>query len=156
MRPKAIKALLVGGAFCAVALMIWPGCATPPLPSSRKPIASRKTTDFKFLKSGQASRSEIVSKLGEPDAYFADLRVGCYRINEVTKRKLWLCLFVIPINVETIPGALEVAFIEFDEQDRAHRFAIDTGFYGYPDRDQGLRNAAQKWVAIKAKEQRVH
>jgi len=144
--------LLAGGTLCALALMIWPGCATPPLPSSRKPIASRKTTDFKFLKSGQASRSEIVGKLGEPDAYFTELGVGCYRINEVTKRRLWLCLFVIPVNVETHPGALDVAFIEFDEQDRARRFAISTGFYG--QNREGLHIAATAWQATKAGEKR--
>ena len=104
MWVRSIRALCVSGVFCALGLMIWPGCATPPLRSIRKPIADRKKADFAFLKSTPLSREEVVAKVGVPDACYADLRVCVYRINDVTRRNLLLCLFVIPMGVQQTPG----------------------------------------------------
>jgi hypothetical protein len=137
------KVLLVAGAFFSLGLIAWPGCATPPLPSSRKPILSRKTEDFRSLKTKPMNRSEVVARLGEPDVYYPGLRVACYRINEVTKRNLWLFLGVIPLNVEKTRGGFEVAFIKFDEQERVERFDVEIA----PGR--GLDAAAAKWAARK-------
>jgi hypothetical protein len=155
MASRAIKAFFVGGALCAAALILWPGCATPPLPSSRKPIALRKTADFKFLKSGKASRDEMTAKLGAPDAYFDDLHVACYRVNEVTKRNLYLCLFVIPVYVERNPGALDIALIEFDDHNYARRLSIRTGFFGNTNSTEGLLEAARDWLAAAHPKQSV-
>jgi len=143
MRSKTKTALLISAGLWVVAMMVWPGCATPPLPSSRKPIQSRKKEDFNFPKSWPPSRSDIVHRLGEPDAYWPDLRVACYRVNEVTKRHLWLCLFVIPVNVDKRPGYVDVAFIEFDESDHVRRSGMDTQAY----RSVALRDLAKKWLA---------
>jgi hypothetical protein len=139
MRTKAKTALITVVAFWLIGLIVWPGCATPPLPSLREPIASRKTTDFKFFKAGQISRSEIAAKLGEPDEYFDDLRVAIYRINKVTGRKIWLCLGVIPIMVNRFPAGVEVALIQFDKEDRAQRFTISTT-------QRAPRFEAEDWV----------
>ena len=151
MRTKAKTALLVSGVFWVIATMIWPGCATPPLPSSRKPISSRKPADFAFVKSTQPSRREVVERLGEPDAYFAGLRVACYRVNTVTRRKLWLFLGIIPIGVSKMPGELDIAFIEFDEHDHVRRSGLGTGYTG-----EGLEYAARRWMTAKEKKKREH
>ncbi len=82
MRAKTKTVLVLGAVIFTIGMIVWPGCATPPLPSIRKPISSRKKEDFAFPKSSPQSRSEIVSKVGEPDEYFPDLRVACYRIND--------------------------------------------------------------------------
>jgi hypothetical protein len=80
----------------AVGFAVWPGCATAPLPSSRQPIGLRKKADFKFAKREQPSRTEVVRRVGEPDAYAADVRVACYRVSDVTRRELWLLFGFLP------------------------------------------------------------
>ena len=149
MRSKTKAGLLFAVVLWLIAMIVWPGCATPPLPASRKPIAARKKQDFAFLKSGQLSRSDMVGRLGEPDEYFSDLRVACYRINQVTGRKLWLFLGVVPVGVYKFPGGVDVAFIQFDEHDRAQRFGIGIA-------RAGLHYQAKEWLAGKMKEQRDH
>jgi hypothetical protein len=59
MRSKVKATLFVTVILWVVAMIVWPGCATPSLPSIRKPISSRTTRDFAFLKSGQLSRSHF-------------------------------------------------------------------------------------------------
>ncbi|SRR6266540_1869169 len=151
MRSKTKTALLVSAVLWVVAMMLWPGCATPPLPSSRTPILSRKKEDFAFPKSPPPSRTEVVSKVGEPDAYLPDLRVACYRVNEVTKRKLWLCLGILPVNVERLPGYVDIAFIEFDEGDHVRRSGMSTEY-----RYDALTVSAEKWLAAKETKKREH
>ena len=151
MRSKTKTALLVSAVLWVVAMMVWPGCATPPLPSSRKPILSRKKEDFAFPRSWPPSRSDIVRRIGEPDAYLPNQRVACYRVNEVTKRKLWLCLGVIPINVEKLRGYVDIAFIEFDESDHVRRSGMYTAY-----RHAALSDSAQKWLASKESKKREH
>ena len=146
MSSKAKAVLLVSGVLWVVAMMVWPGCATAPLPSSRVSILSRKKSDFAFAKSAQPSRSEVVRRLGEPDAFIADRRVACYRVNTVTRRKLWLLLGIIPVGVVKLPGELDIAFIEFDEHDRVRRSGMGTGYPG-----AGLDFAAKRWLAAKEK-----
>ena len=128
---RRVKQAFLGvGLLAATGLIVWPGCATPPLPSKREPIAMRKAADFKPSRSGPTTRAELIDRMGEPDRYLADLRIACYRINKVTKRNLWLLFLVIPINVEKRPGYVEVAFVRFDEADRithAGRKIISSG-----------------------------
>jgi hypothetical protein len=175
MHSKVKKALVLAAVCSVVAMTVWPGCVTPPLPTSRKPIAARKKQDFAFVKSRHPGRSEIVTTLGEPDVYFEDLRVACYRVNAVTRRKLWLFLGLIPIGVSRIGGQVDVAFIQFDDQDRAQQFAITTASHGvHLDQSpvgpvsivvhynspiseherNGFYSAAKQWLAAKDKEQR--
>ena len=151
MRPKTKTALLVSAVLWVVAMMVWPGCATPPLPSSRTPILSRKKADFAFPKSPPPSRTEIVRKVGEPDAWYPDLRVACYRVNEVTRRKLWLFLFIIPVNVEKHAGYVDIVFIEFDEGDHVRRSGMSTEY-----RYDALTVSAEKWLAAKETKKREH
>ena len=153
MRSKTKTALLVSAVLWVVAMMVWPGCATPPLRSSRTPILSRKKEDFAFPKSPPLSRSEIVGKVGEPDAWLPELRVACYRVNEVTKRNLELFV-VIPVNVWKRPGYVDVAFIEFDESDHVRRSGMSTEYYHVKyDKDAfekhlgGWPALAKKWLA---------
>jgi hypothetical protein len=92
-----------------------------------------------------------VHRLGEPDAWLPDYRIACYRVNEVTKRNLWLCLGVIPINVSKRPGPDEIAFIEFDERDYVRRSGIGTGYRG-----DALSRSAQNWLKAQEAEKRKH
>ena len=142
--------------------MVWPGCTTPPIRSSRKPILSRKKEDFAFPKSPAPSRSEIVGKLGEPDAWLPELRVACYKVNEVTRRNLELFV-VIPVNVWKRPGYVDVAFIEFDESDHVRRSGVSTEFYRLEhEKDKfkeplgGWPALAKKWLASQELKQREH
>ena len=145
MRSKTKTALLLSVVLWIVGMMVWPGCAVVPLPSKRQPVSSRKAEDFAFPKTWPPSRSDIVRRLGEPDVYLSDLRVACYRVNEVTRRKLWLCLFVIPMNVDKRGGYVDIAFIEYDGTDHVKRSGIGEGY-----RNAALRDSAKKWLAAQA------
>jgi hypothetical protein len=141
------KAVLVAGiALFIVGFAVWPGCAIAPLPSKRTPVGSRTARQFKFEKSEHPTRAEVVAQLGEPDKYVPDIRVACYKVNDVTRRKVFLCLFVIPINVEK-SRAQDIAFIEFDEQDRVRRADVTTEYSHV-----GLKEAAELWVSGKEKQ----
>jgi hypothetical protein len=142
-RTKAL--LLAGMVFFIVGFAVWPGCAIAPLPSKRTPVGSRTSAQFKFDKSEHPTRAEVISRLGQPDDYFPHIRVACYKVNDVTRRKVFLCLFVIPINVEK-SQAQEIAFIEFDEQDRVRRADLTTEYSRVE-----LKKAAELWLSRKEK-----
>ena len=157
MRSKAIKALVISGMVSVIGLIVWPGCATPPLPSKRQSIMGRKTADFAFAKPARVDRAEVMRRLGAPDAYFKELSLACYRVNDVTRRNLYLCLFVVPIEVTKYPGWEEVALIKFDEHDAVRYSGIEmfyTGRSNPKDAHADLRNyqvrlkrTATNWVA---------
>ena len=157
MRSKAIKALVISGMVSVIGLIVWPGCATPPLPSKRQSIMGRKKADFAFAKPARVDRAEVMRRLGAPDAYFEELSLVCYRVNDVTRRNLFLCLFVVPIAVNKQPGWQEVALIKFDEQGAVRYSGIEMVFTGkttmpfsitYPRTYHArLKNVATNWVA---------
>ena len=148
MRWEAKTLLFVTAALWIIGGVVWPGCATAPLPPKRRPFDSRKVQDFQFLRAGQISRTEMIANLGEPDAYFEDLKVACYRINQIGARRLWLFLGILPVSVSESPGGIEVAFIQFDDRGHAQRFGIGTG-------REHLRALATDWLAGKIKERRL-
>jgi hypothetical protein len=139
-RSRVATALLASVGLFTVGLMVWPGCAFMPLPSKRTPIASRTTGQFKLKQPEQLTRAEIFARLGQPDQYSPDIRVACYRVNDVKKRELFLFLFVIPVGVER-SDAYDIGFVEFNEQDRVRRAAVRT----YPAVRE-LQSAANDWV----------
>ena len=149
---KSKGAFVAACVLCAAALTIWPGCATPPLPASRKPISSLKGTDFAFPKDAHLSRLDIVSKVGEPDEYFPDLRVSCYKLNRVTRRRLVLLFGVLPIAAPRDADSLEFAMIEFDEYDKMLRLVIKINT-DYPG---ALRYSAKRWVTKGATDPHDH
>lgn len=118
------RLLLATAALCVLGFIIWPGCVSPPLPASRKPISSHKRADFSFGKTAHPSRSEVVAKVGEPDEYFADLRVACYKLNLINRRRLLLVFFVLPVAAPKDAEQVETAMIQFDENDRVQRMEI--------------------------------
>ena len=140
IRSRKVKVVLAVVVLFTVGLMVWPGCALMPLPSKRTPIASRTTEPFKIRQPQQFTRAEVVARLGPPDQYYEDLRVACYKVNDVEKRKLFLLLFVIPINVWK-EKAYDIGLVEFDEQDRVRRATVKT----YPVY-RPFRAVAQEWV----------
>jgi hypothetical protein len=139
------RPFLAAGALCAAGFIIWPGCASPPLPATRTPVSSLKPADFSFGKGAHPSQDDIVTKVGKPDEYFADLRVACYKLNQVKRRRLVLLFGVLPIAAPKDHDNLEVAMIQFDEQDRAQRIEVRI-IYTFPGDPGGLRNAARQWM----------
>jgi hypothetical protein len=143
MRTKTAHPIIAAAILTAVAFTIWPGCITPPLPATRKAIMSRKKSDFKFDKARTITRGEIIEKMGKPDGDFQDLRIIAYRVNDVTRRNLFLVL-IIPLGVEKSPGYQDVAFIEFDSEGLVRGSGI-VDIY----KQANLRGEAEKWAARK-------
>jgi hypothetical protein len=141
VRSREVRVVLAAVVLFTVGLMVWPGCALLPLPSKRTPIASRTTEPFKIRQPQRFTRPEVVARLGPPDQYYEDIRVACYRVNDVEKRKLFLLLFVIPVNVWK-EKAYDIGLVEFDEQDRVRRATVKT----YPVH-RTLQVVAQEWVS---------
>jgi hypothetical protein len=155
----AKTAFLVAGALCAAGFIVWPGCAFPPLPASRTPLSTHTRGEFSLKKNAHPSRDEVVAKLGPPDEYLADLRVSCYKLNEVRRRRLVLLFGILLIGVPKDPVCLEVAMIQFDDHDRAQRreiriiprYYFPGGAYGYGSTMSAealrslLREEAQLW-----------
>jgi hypothetical protein len=155
LRPKTKRAFLAAGVLCAAGFIVWPGCATPPLPASRTPVSSLKRADFSFGKGAHPGRDEIVAKVGHPDEYFADLKVACYKLNKIKRRRLVLLFGILPIGAPQDPDGIEVAMIRFDDRDRAERIAITivSGYYGQRDT---LHYSAQRWIAEPARVPQRH
>lgn len=152
MRFKTGIALLIIGALAAIGLMVWPGCAMPPIRDARKPIGPHTKADFKAVKSKHPTRSEVVSRLGEPHDYFPELRVASYQVNTVKERNLVLCLFVIPISVEYGSAGIEHALIQFDDEDRAQRLRfVKVYTNAYLRQPITVRAKAADWVSKKSK-----
>ena len=157
MHTKAIKALVISGMVSVIGLIFWPGCATPPLPAKRQSIQGRKAEDFAFAKPASVDRAEVMRRLGAPDAYFNGQSLVCYRVNDVTRRNLFLCLFVVPITVNKQPGWQEVALVQFDEHDVVRYSGIEMFFNGARYQrgppfhlrtpEARLKYAATNWVA---------
>jgi hypothetical protein len=123
-------------------------------------LSANKRADFSPRKIDHARREEIAAQLGSEDEYFADLKIACYKLNKLKRRRLWLCFGVLPFGVSRDPDGLEVAMIQFDKDDRALKVAIRsvppqfyfelesaTGSYEMkPDEARHLmRESAQEW-----------
>lgn len=148
-RARLISVLCGAALISISALTIWPGCASIPYKTIRKPFNGRTTQDFDFLKAGKLTRAEMIRKLGEPDGYYPELKVACYRINEVERRRLFLAFFILPMGTERETAGADVAFVQFDEDDRAQRVAVD--WARRADRLNGLQLEAATWAASKKK-----
>jgi len=145
MRSKWRIAFVVVSVLWIAANVATIGCVVLPLPSSRHPVDSRKMADFKFVKKTQPSRDEVIAKLGQPDAYFDNDRIACYRINSVIRRKTLLIFFVIPTPVEK-SQEFDLALIQYDETDHVKRY----GLVRQPVY-QSYDSAAQRWLASQEK-----
>jgi hypothetical protein len=158
-RFVAKTAFLVAGALCAAGFIVWPGCASPPLPASRTPLSNHTRAEFSLKKNAHPSRDEVIARVGPPDEYYADLRVACYKLNQVRRRRLVLLFGILLIGVPKDPACLEVAMIQFDDHDRAQRTEIAIipryyfpyGAYGYQSTMSAealrslVREEAQLW-----------
>jgi hypothetical protein len=139
------KAFLAAGVLCAACFVVWPGCATPPLPASRTPLSALKRADFSFEKDAHPSQDDVLTKIGPPDDYFPDLHVACYKLNQVKRRRLVLMFFVLPIAWPKDPDGLEVAMIQYDDHDRVQRTEIRILSY-YPANHNAMHNTAKYWL----------
>ena len=143
MHPASKNPLLLTVLVAVIALSVWPGCATVPVPAKRDSIAGRKTSDFGFIRKGKTTRSDVVAKLGKPTEDFSDIRVTGYYITTIQPRSMFL-ITVIPAGTGTRGRAeLQLALIEFDEQDRVKRSGILTTA-------KTAREAAVNWLAGKS------
>ncbi|HXF11432.1 MAG TPA: hypothetical protein VN625_11655 [Desulfuromonadaceae bacterium] len=122
-----------------VANVVFTGCMVVPLPPSRHPVGSRKLDGFPALKKSHPTRSEVVAKFGQPEAYFDDLHVACYRVNSVTHRGLVL-MFLIPTGVNRF-NDFDLMLIRFDENDRLKNYEVVS-----QSKHQQYRETAEWWL----------
>jgi len=54
--------------------------------------------------------------------YAPELRLGCYEVNQVTSRRLWLAFGIIPTGVSKSSYERDMVYLEFDENDLIRRF----------------------------------
>ncbi len=142
-RPLVV--FLGGVLFASVGFIIWPGCASAPLTITRKPVSTLDSKQVTSLNGHPLTRDEVEGRLGKPDEYFADVRVACYPLNHLNRRRLLLLLGVVPFG--TYPDQLggEVAMIQFDELGKLQRVAIQKQF----PYSGTFRQSVQKWTGAK-------
>lgn len=138
MKRKSKFLLIAACVEITVGSVVWPGCVNIPLPASRKPISELRKSDF-IARKLPKTRFEIQSILGAPDAYVDDLRVACYDINELNRRRLWLLFAIIPIGAPKDPTRTETVMILYDKGDNYVR----SGAY---ERAGTFKSAAQEWL----------
>jgi hypothetical protein len=144
-RGKAV--LILAAATFVIGLAVWPGCATPPLPTKRTPVHARDKDDFKIRKKEHPTRAEVVARLGEPDVYLNDIRVAGYQLNDAIRREIWLLFFIIPVNIVREDG-IEMFYVEFDEQERVRSSGVKW-IYKF----EKLSDAGRHWLReVHAKE----
>ena len=139
------------GPFWIAANIVWMGCVSAPLPSGKKPVIFRNKSEFAFVTkpsttNAHPSQQDVVAKLGQPDEYFPDLKVACYKIDTKTRREVMLLLFVIPIDIYEYQKTT-VAMIEYDGLLMTKRVEIITpqsSRYFY--QVGGFKFTAQRWV----------
>src|SRR6185369_14308680 len=86
-------------------------------------------------------RADVIQRVGEPDAHFSDLRVSCYLLDQVTRRRLWLLFGILPIAAPKDPATIEIALIRYDEEDRVVQSRIVIRYY-----HTDLSTVARSWV----------
>lgn len=110
-----------------VGLILWPGCATPPLPATRTPLSRVRPADFRYEPGStlsRPSRTDVEVKLGQPDEYFEDLHVAAYRLNQVKRKRLWLLFFVLPVGTSSDPDQIEVGLVEYNDTSLVRRMTV--------------------------------
>jgi hypothetical protein len=145
--------LLVLGVLAVAGLIIWPGCATPPLPATRTPLSRLRPADFKYEPGStqpRPSRLELEARLGQPDEYFEDLHVAAYRLNQVKRKRLWLLFFVLPVGTSSDPDQIEVGFVEYNDTGLVRRMTVQK-VPDWPNRPFGsdqrrFWSAAARWL----------
>jgi len=145
-------AFVSAGALCVVGLVVWPGCATPSIITSRKPLTPFKPAAFQTETAMHPSLVEVVGKMGTPDEYFPDLQVVCYKLNQTSSRTLWLFLGIVPFALTKDADRSDVAMIQFDEQGKAQRIKIETVSI-YPG---ALHYEAYRWIKVPAQNLQPH
>lgn len=120
-RLKRVILWVAAAAVWAAGFVVWPGCATPPLPSSRTPVANIQRSDVAFVKRSRPLKSEVIARLGKPDDDYADIRVICYHLNHLSRHRLMLFLGIVPVGVPEDNLGLEVVMFQFDAQGKMLR-----------------------------------
>ena len=146
-RNKKTAFVLVAVAWIAVN-MVWMGCVSAPLPSRKKPVIFRNKTAIDFVVNASSnshlSQQEVISKLGQPDAYFKNQQIACYKIDSKTQRKVFLFLFLIPIDVYEYQQ-YDVALVEYDKNLISTRVAV-VAQYDPGNFESTARLAVENWL----------
>lgn len=116
-------------------------CLVPDVHYARHPVSS-DPKGFWAIRMGQTTRSEIATRFGSPDESYPEMSVSCYRLNELTRYRLWLALGVLPVSVTALDDKTEVAFIQFDEHGVVQRCSIVKAW-----RLSSFKSQAEKWSA---------
>ena len=130
-RAKRVGLSLVAAALWAAGFVVWPGCATPPLPSSRTPVSNVQRSDVAFVKRSRPMKGEVIARLGKPDEEYADLRVACYHLNHLSRHRLMLFLGVVPMGTDEDSLGLEIVMFQFDDQGKMLRHTRRTVRHPY-------------------------
>src|ERR1051325_6687311 len=101
-----VNSFLVGTGLC----IFLTGCLIPDVHYARHPV-SPDPGGFRKIQAGITTRSEIANQFGSPDESSPELSVDCYRLNELTRYRLWLAFGVLPVSMTTLEDKTEVAFI---------------------------------------------
>ena len=98
------------------------GCVRLTTGTVRHPL-SPAFAGMRALKIGVTSRSDVTNRFGPMHAYFDDLHVGYYYLDDVTRRGLWLALGVIPVGTSSF-DAREALFLRFDQNERIEQIDV--------------------------------
>src|SRR5689334_21947209 len=98
------------------------GCVRLPIRTSRQSL-SPAAQGMPSLKIGETTRADVTNRFGPMDAYFDNTHVGYYKLNNVTQRRLWLALGIIPVGTSTLNWT-DTAFLRFDHGDRIQQVEV--------------------------------
>jgi hypothetical protein len=146
--PRSNALLLAAASVLFTAgFVVWPGCGSIPLRSSRTTPGPVQMKDVKNSAQAGLSKSEVFAKLGKPDAWYDDLRVACYKLNVLNRNSL-LIVFFVPIGSDSQKDAgAEVAMIQFDARGVQLRQTRRQIYGGDPEKL--LHSEAERWVTGK-------
>lgn len=135
----------LSGFLFSAGYFVWPGCAIVPLPSKRTPIASISKSQVRNLKARDLSQETVEHELGKPDEYIENVRVACYRLNELNRSRVMLFLCVLPVFVYPDTPGTEVAFVQYDSNGTVARVAVRKLFPA----SRTFRGDVNDWLGIK-------
>ena len=137
--------LAAASVFFSAGFILWAGCASVALPSSRTTPGRVQMEEVKQAGQAGLSKSEMFVKLGKPDEWYHDLHVACYKLHALERGSVEIVFGIpFPDNENKEPG-VEVALVEFDAggaQLRQTRRRV----HGY-DLDVLLRSEAERWAS---------
>jgi hypothetical protein len=143
--PRRRRLLLTVGLVLFVAgFFVWPGCGSIPLRASRTTPGPVQMKDVKEALESGLSKTEVFAKFGEPDEWYGDLRVACYKLNGLQRTNVYI-FFGIPVGTDHEKEAgIEVAMMQFDARGAQLRQTRQR-ILGY-NPEKSMRSEAEHWI----------